>query len=298
MNALPVDVDYGEHGTVQAFVQNNASWHKQCHQKYNNSMLERARQRQVRKRKSAGEATNRSKRKPNLVNTHCIFCGDTTTESLHKFTTFNMDKVIREMANEMGDSDLLVKLSGGIDIVAIEGKYHLSCLTSYRNRYRTFLRAQYASSQSSVCAKKARARAFSELVMDMEGALEQGMYVFKLAELHTAYESRLKTLNINSSTNRTRLKRELMEYFQEHGMQEQSDGKHVIFVFPEGMHSFLRNISLPSQINSEALQLAGVAKIIRSEIFQVEKTFEFADKFPPNCQTDCVPYNDTLWTKS
>ena len=95
-----------------------------------------------------------------------------------------MDKVIREMANEMGDSDLLVKLSGGIDIVAIEDKYHLSCLTSYRNHYRTFLRAQYASSQSSVCVKKARARAFAELVMDMEGALEQGMYVFKLAELH------------------------------------------------------------------------------------------------------------------
>ena len=50
----------------------------------------------------------------------------------------------------------------------------------------------------------------------------------------------------------------------------------------------------PSQINSKALQLAGVAKIIRSEIFQVEKTFEFADKFPPNCQTDCVPYSLNL----
>ena len=43
LNALPVDVDYGEHGTVQAFVQHNASWHKQCHQKFNNSMLESAR---------------------------------------------------------------------------------------------------------------------------------------------------------------------------------------------------------------------------------------------------------------
>ena len=36
-----------------------------------------------------------------------------------------------------------------------------------------------------------------------------------------------------------------MEHFQEDGMQEQSDGKHVIFVFPEGMHSLLGNISLP-----------------------------------------------------
>ena len=81
--------------------------------------------------------------------------------------------------------------------------------------------------------------------MDMEGAGEEGIYVFKLAKLHTTYESLLKTLNITSSINRTRLKRELMEHFQEHRMQEQSDGKHVIFVFTEGMHSLLRNISLP-----------------------------------------------------
>ena len=35
LNALSVDVDYGEHGTVQAFVQLNMSWHKKCHQKFN-----------------------------------------------------------------------------------------------------------------------------------------------------------------------------------------------------------------------------------------------------------------------
>ena len=60
-----------------------------------------------------------------------------------------------------------------------------------------------------------------------------------------------------------------MEHFQEHRMQEQSDGKHVIIV------------------NSEALQLARVSKIIRSEIFHIEKAFEFANKFSPNCQIVC-----------
>lgn len=76
-----------------------------------------------------------------------------TTESLHEFTTFNMDIGIRDMANEMCDSDLLVELSGGIDLVTIEGKYHLSCLTKYYNRYRSFLHAQSASSQSSISIK-------------------------------------------------------------------------------------------------------------------------------------------------
>ncbi len=90
--------------------------------------------------------------------------------------------------------------------------------------------------------------------MDIESALEEGIYVFKLIELHTAYESRLKTLNFDSSINRTRLKKELLDYFKGHGIQEQSDGKQVIFVFPEGMQTLLKNVSIPSQMTSEALQ--------------------------------------------
>ena len=55
----------------------------------------------------------------------------------------NMDMTIRDMANEMCDSDeLLVKISGGIDLVAID---HLSCLTNYRNRYCAFSCPQSAS---------------------------------------------------------------------------------------------------------------------------------------------------------
>lgn len=293
LNALPVKVDYGKQGTSETFVQNNALWHKHCHQKFNNSMLERVKLRLKRKRGSQvgeGEAACRPKRQSTTINTLCTFCGDMTTDLLHEFTTFNMDKTIRDMANEMCDSELLVKLSGG-DLVAIEGKYHLSCLTSYRNRYRAFLRALSASSQSSISTKQAKARAFAELVMHVEGALEQGTYVFKLAELHAAYENRLKKLSVDFSTNRTRVKGELIDYFQKYGIQEQSDGKNVLLIFPEGMHSLLRSVS---QIDSETLQLAAVAKIIRREIFQAENSFKFGAKFPVNCQKDCLPYNLNL----
>ena len=71
------------------------------------------------------------------------------------------------MANEVGDTNLVVKLSGGMDIVAIEGKYHFSCGTNYSNRYHSFLHTQCGSSESS--AYEARAQVFAELVMDMEG---------------------------------------------------------------------------------------------------------------------------------
>ena len=68
------------------------------------------------------------------------------------------------------DSELLVKLSGGIDLVVIEGKYHLSCLTNYRYRYCAFSRAQSASCQSSIFIKQAKAHAFAGLVMHLESA--------------------------------------------------------------------------------------------------------------------------------
>ena len=39
-----------------------------------------------------------------------------------------MDKsVYKDMAREICDSKLLVKPSGGVDLVAIEVKYHLTC---------------------------------------------------------------------------------------------------------------------------------------------------------------------------
>lgn len=41
IGALPVDIDFGEHGTPESFAENNASWHRACHQKFNKSKLER-----------------------------------------------------------------------------------------------------------------------------------------------------------------------------------------------------------------------------------------------------------------
>ena len=43
---------------------------------------------------------------------------------------------MKVMAIEMNDADLLMKLADG-DLIAIEAKYHLACLTKYRNQYRS-----------------------------------------------------------------------------------------------------------------------------------------------------------------
>ena len=293
LDSLPVKLNFDDQATAQIFLENNASWHKQCHQKFNSSMLESAKLKSKRKRKAdGGELNSRPKRRGSTA-IYCIFCESSTLEPLHEFKTFNIDKSIKDMAREMCDSEMLVKLSGGMDLVAIEAKYHLSCLTNYRNRYRAFYRAQAGSSMSSnSLEKQAKARAFAELVMLVENGIEQDTCVFKLADLHAAYEKRIEQLiNVRTSINRTRLKGELLDYFQKYGIQEQSDGKNVILIFPKGMQELLQSSCILSECKSEAVQFANVAKIIRKEMFQNETNFKFEGGFPISCQKDSVPYS-------
>ena len=102
-----------------------------------------------------------------------ISCEMSTSEQIHKFTTFNANKSVSQMATEMGDMDLLVKLSVG-DLVAIEAKYHLNRLLRYRNCYRSHLRAKSDSSSSLHSTdRRAKARAFAELISHIEGCLEE-----------------------------------------------------------------------------------------------------------------------------
>ena len=41
---------------------------------------------------------------------------------------------------------------------------------------------------------------------------------------------------------------------------------------------------------SEALQIANIAKVIRKDIFEQDK-FKFSGHFPSDCQSECIPYN-------
>ena len=136
INSLPIEIDFREGGST--LLQNHAKWHKQCHQKFNNTKLERAklkRQREGEKIEDVCPPKRRSIERSNAPGRNkelCLFCESICPEPLHEFTTFNSNKSVNEMATAMGDRDLLVKLSEG-DLVAIEAKYHFSFLSKYRN---------------------------------------------------------------------------------------------------------------------------------------------------------------------
>ena len=70
------------------------------------------------------------------------------------------------------------RISGG-DIIAIEAKYHINCLVSYKNRYRSIRRAHVSESSSNTEGRVLQARAFSELISNIEDNIENGTYLFK-----------------------------------------------------------------------------------------------------------------------
>lgn len=236
LDCLPVDIDLKEDG--HALMENHAKWHKQCHQKFNNAKLERAKLKRQREEKTFDDlqcppkrrSTERNK-KSERSKVMCIFC-EISSEPLHEFTTFNASKSISQMATEMGDKDLLVKLSGG-DLVAIEAKYHFKCLSNYRNRYRAYLRA--GTSSSSLADSRAKAQAFAEMVADIESMIEEGNHILKLTDLHAIYEERLQKLGLDTSINKTRLKNDIIDHFRDSGIQEQTDGINTLLVFPKGI---------------------------------------------------------------
>lgn len=253
IDSLPVDIDLQEDGL--ALMENHAKWHKQCHQKFNNAKLDRAKLKRQRdnieelqcppKRRS----TERNK-KSETSKAMCIFC-EVSSEPLHEFTTFNASKSISQMATAMGDKNLLVKLSGG-DLVAIEAKYHFNCLSDYRNRYRAHLRAGASSSNSPCLAdSRAKAQAFAEMAADIESMIEEGNQIFKLTDLHAIYEDRLRKLGLDTSINKTRLKNNIIDHFLDSGIQEQTDGTNTLLVFPKGISIIIHcnsNYLFPLQV--------------------------------------------------
>lgn len=76
-----------------------------------------------------GSATDEKRRKDRqiLPKSSCIFCCKEDGH-LHEFRTLDADANIRRMATDLQDTALLAKISGG-DLIAIEAKYHLTCLT-------------------------------------------------------------------------------------------------------------------------------------------------------------------------
>ena len=142
IDALPVVLRFSSEETADNFDRHNAGWHKNCRNKFSNSKMQRNMFiASHRKRKLAKVENERRLCKRKCLDAEkCIFCEqEHEIENLSSVQTFEEDSNTRTMATGLLDVEIMARISGG-DMIAIEAKYHLSCLTKLRNRHRSFQR--------------------------------------------------------------------------------------------------------------------------------------------------------------
>ena len=179
LDVLPMPLTHlTEHVSVDEMVLNEAKWHKSCHNKFGYDRLDRARKRK--RAEMEGEcrdvisARRVCPRRQSLDTNKCIFCEE-GSDKLHQFSTMQSDTNVRNMARDLQDASLLAKIEGG-DLIALEARYHLSCLVKLRNRHRSHLREIQTTSGKSHEERKMEARAFVELLTYIESSVEEGNF--------------------------------------------------------------------------------------------------------------------------
>ncbi|KAK3870103.1 hypothetical protein Pcinc_024634 [Petrolisthes cinctipes] len=72
----------------------------------------------------------------------CFFCRQPGVETLHDATTFKLDQRVRQCATQIGDHELLTRLSMG-DMRALDAKYHSKCLMFLYNSAKSSVNVEY-----------------------------------------------------------------------------------------------------------------------------------------------------------
>lgn len=291
-NASPVDLQFGNDITIECLCLNKASWHKSCRLKFSASKLKKTLERIDLKRSIEVEAEKqpipkcRKRQSVPVEETQCVFCnGAEKFNRLHSFETLETDRSVRQMAHELKDFSLLGRISEG-DLVAIEAKYHLDCLISLRNR--SLCSQKKRDSTTGDNEKMDESRAFVELVEYIDRYVDNGTKLFKLAELHSLYVTRLADLGIDKMVNKTRLKSALLAHYPKEAVQEQTDGKNTVLIFRDAMAALLKEALKKRDFSEDVKILAKAATIIRKDMF-ANKGFSFSGSFPLDCQKESIP---------
>ncbi|CAB3987995.1 Hypothetical predicted protein [Paramuricea clavata] len=197
----------------------------------------------------------------------------------------DMDNRIRQIALDLQEESLLAKLSAG-DMVALEAKYHKSCLTSICNRARSRRSRELRANEKD--SNVVHGIVLAELVSYIEDTREEtnSLSVFKLSDLSKMYESRLEQLGIESTSeiHSTRLKNRIIARIPSiHAYQE---GREILLAFDSDIGTALKR-SQRDDSDDKASCLAKAANIVRKDM--LEKKTSFTGTFEKNCQKDSIP---------
>ena len=218
----------------------------------------------------------------------CFFCEKAGQEKLHEASTFRIDRRVRECVGLLKDDKLLAKLSVG-DMVALEVKYHQTCLVRLYNRARKLKREENKESSNNSSDSIDLLVAFAELIAylydEREGSVETSgsSPVFKLSEITKLYEKRLNDFGIERMRgNSHHLKNRLLGLCPE--IRSFNQGRDCYIAFDEDIGDILKDVK-ERNYDGDAVVLAKAADIIRRE-FRTEVSWSL-DQI--DCQEECIP---------
>ena len=99
-----------------------------------------------------GKRTRSLSSEATTSNASCFFCGESGIETLPGVSTYQVDTRVRKCAAQVGDNELLARLSMG-DMVALEAKYHSKCLLALYYRAKTTVEAEPKTDHEGVMSR-------------------------------------------------------------------------------------------------------------------------------------------------
>ncbi|KAK3912859.1 Chromosome-associated kinesin KIF4 [Frankliniella fusca] len=276
---------------------NEARWHKTCMSLYRDiprfqALLKRLKEEQeqvadaeepsaapkfdARQTRSAGIGPLQ------LKSNVCFLCKSVDLlENLHQCSTKEVHENISESARKVGDTELLAVLATA-DVIALEAKYHLKCLTKLYNKARRHESSENKSDGGTIC----EGIAFSDLAAFIHRKAEEGK-AMKLADLKAMYEDRLaQLLSIHVEElpflHRTRFREKIQAHFP--SLRADKEGRDV--VLRHVSTSILRNIHDEDQ-DDDALAFQRFCKSLRRTVMASSTTFD--GDLSREKQRECVP---------
>ena len=185
------------------------------------------------------------------------------------------------------DDNIVRERLPGIDFIAAEIHYHFPCLTSYRNKYRDFIKHKHNPDEGKLHYQQCKSAAFHELFLFIANELRNGISKFSRQELKTRCEDSLRNLGYEVVLHRDLFSSVILEKFEDFGVKMER-GWSNMFIFPEDAKSLLDSDDMNVQ-QDEHENLIRAASTIRNELLSNQHQYN------GNLISDCpLPRSQSL----
>ena len=291
---MPVDIrrlDDGS-GIEKTLMKNKAEWHKSCSLKFNNDKTSRAEEAHKRSHSSETQPSKFTRRSVEHNDASgdykevCFFCEEELNPRYHHTaSTMGIDTNVRKCALELQDSHLMAKLSDG-DMVAIDAKYHLNCLSNLYNKHSAFINAcgEEKDTMSDSIALAELMSYIDETRLSDDGKAP----VYKLKDLDNLYMDRLRQLGVYKTSHSTRLKNRILAHYPD--MEAVKSKREVLLSMKKDIGLAVSHQVSEDNYDEDAIILAKASRIVRRDFLAMKTSqSQFNGSLDRDCQKKTIP---------